>query len=363
MRILHLSSERTWRGGEQQIAYLMQELKEKNIEVFAASRRGSEFSQRMISRGFNVIEFPFSSEIDFVTAIKIKNFVKKNNIDIVHMHTGHGHTLGVLSHFLGHEAKLVLSKRTDYPVKDNFFSKWKFNYKGINKILCVSGKIKEVISKDINDKEKLEVVYSGVDIEKFPKTLTREIKKEFNLPKDSKVVINTSALAEHKDFPTFIKTAKVLTQKHDDLYFVIYGDGPLKEEVKNLIEVEKLEKKVILAGFQKNLETVIGSADLFLITSKDEGLGTSILDAFSAKLPVVATRAGGIPEIVIHEKTGLTSNIGDFENLALQVEELLYLNQPKKEKLILGAQELVAKFSYKETANKTLSIYKKVWRT
>src|SRR5690606_28856874 len=129
---------------------------------------------------------------------------------------------------------------------------------------------------------------------------------------DSKVVINTSALAEHKDFPTFIKTAKALTSKYSDLYFVIYGDGPLKEEIKNLIEAEKLEKKVILAGFQKNLETVIGSADLFLITSKDEGLGTSILDAFSAKLPVVATRAGGIPEIVIHEKTGSTSSIGDF---------------------------------------------------
>src|SRR5690606_14839008 len=229
----------------------------KNIEVFAASRRGSEFSQRMISRGFNVVEFPFSSEVDLVTAFKIKNFVKKNKIDIVHMHTGHGHTLGVLSHFLGHKAKLVLSKRTDYPVKDNFFSKWKFNYQGIKKILCVSNKIKEVIAKDIKEKEKLEVVYSGVDTEKFPKTLTREIKKEFNLPKDSKVVINTSALAEHKDFPTFIKTAKALTSKYSDLYFVIYGDGPLKEEIKNLIEAEKLEKKVILAGFQKNLETVI----------------------------------------------------------------------------------------------------------
>jgi L-malate glycosyltransferase len=358
MKILHLSSERTWRGGEQQIAYLMQQLREKNIATLAAARKDSEFAKRMLAQGFEVIELPFKSELDLFTAWKVRELVKRHKVDIVHMHSGHSHTIGVLSSVLGHSAPLVLSKRTDYPVRDNKFSQWKFNYPGIKRILTVSAKIKDVIKPSLKRPELVEVVYSGIDVSKFPDSPQQNIRELVGLPPMVKVVTNTSAIAEQKDYPTFVAVAKLLTQKYADLYFVICGDGPLKASIETLVKDQGLEERVRFTGFRSDLPSFLGSADLFLITSQDEGLGTSILDAFGTRVPVVGTAAGGMPEIIRHEDTGLMAPIKDAATLAGHVERLLYQDAATRERLVKNARALAEEFSYKRTAEQTVAVYK-----
>ena len=98
---------------------------------------------------------------------------------------------------------------------------------------------------------------------------------------------------------------------------------------------------------------------MFLMTSETEGLGTSILDAFAAKVPVVATAAGGIPEMIIHKKTGMLAPIKDAENLARNVNELL-ANANLRAELIAGAYQHLQSFSKEQTALKTLEIYKEI---
>lgn len=358
MKVLHLSSEKTWRGGEQQIAYLMDELKNTHqVETLAAARAGSEFAHRMKERNHRVIELPFKSELDLYTANQIKKLIKKEKIDIVHMHSGHSHTIGVLSKVLGHDAKLILSKRTDYPVKDNFLSRWKFNHPSIKRILCVSGKIKEVLKKDIQDFQKVEVVYSGIDLSKFNVENPTNIRTILNISSDARVVVNTSAISEQKDIGTFIDVASKVTSLHNNTYFVLCGDGPLREEMEKRVQDLNV-KNFIFMGFRKDLPSFLATSDMFLITSQDEGLGTSILDAFANKLPVVATRAGGIPEIVRHEETGLTSAVKDVESLSAQVERVLFSGESDIQKYVENAYKLAEEFSYKRTAEQTLEVYR-----
>lgn len=359
MRVLHLSSERTWRGGEQQIAYLMGVLKTHGVESIVAVRKDSAFVAKTKS-DYKLIELPFSSELDLYTAWKIRNIVKKEKIDIVHMHSGHGHTLGVLSHKLGHDAALVLSKRTDYPVKDNPLSRWKFNYPGIKKILCVSDKIRQIVSQDLIEPSKAITVYSGIDLKRFPAKPTQDIREIAGLPPDTKVVISTAAISPQKDYGTFMKVAAELKVHHPDLHFVICGEGPSENEIINVATELGLTGRVHFLGFRKDIANFLGSADLFLITSKEEGLGTSILDAFAVGLPVVATAAGGIPEIVRHGQTGLLAPVGDFKMLATHIENLIYISGNIKEELKKNAHQLAEEFSYVRTGEKTYSIYQEI---
>lgn len=359
MKVLHLSSERTWRGGEQQIAYLMQELRKLGVENFAAARTNSEFSLKMKAQNFPVFELPFSSELDLFTAWKIKKIIEREKIDLVHLHSGHSHTLGVLAHVLGGKARLVLSKRTNYPVKNNFLSKWKFNYDSISKILCVSDEITKTMEKSLKKTEKLVTVYSGIDLEKFSKVAQKNIRQLLKLDLNSKIVMNSSAIAEEKDYQTFINVAELLVKKYPNLHFVIFGEGSQKNEMIKLVEEKKITNSVHFVGFRDDLTTLMPSADLFLMTSKNEGLGTSLLDAFVAKVAVVSTDAGGIPEIVKHAKTGLVASVGDVKMLANHVEKLLFLDSSLRDKLVLGAHQLVQDFSYQKTAQKTLEIYRR----
>lgn len=357
MRVLHLSSERTWRGGEQQIAYLMEVLTSQGVECLAAARSGSVFAERTRGR-YPLLELPFASELDLYTAWRIRNYVREQKIEVVHMHSGHGHTLGVLSHRLGHTAKLVLSKRTDYPIKDNALSRWKFDYPAIGRILCVSDKIRQIIAADLKEPSKAMTVYSGIDLRRFPATPTQDVRALAGLPKEARVVISTAAISPQKDYGTFVRVAAELKIHHADLHFVICGEGPSEQEIKAQVAGAGLNERVHFIGFRSDLASFLGSADLFLITSKEEGLGTSILDAFAVGIPVVATAAGGIPEIVRHSETGLLAPVGDVRMLATHVENLTYAHGTLRETLLKNARTLAEEFSYRRTGEKTLEVYR-----
>lgn len=361
MRVLHLSSERTWRGGEQQISYLMGVLKTHGVESLVAARKDSVFVSKIKSQ-HRLVELPFASELDLYTAWKIRQLVIAEKIDIVHMHSGHGHTLGVLSHRLGHTAALVLSKRTDYPIKDNALSRWKFNYPGIKRILCVSDKIRQIISRDLADPAKAQTVYSGVDLKRFPATPGANVRELAGLPMNAKVVISTAAISPQKDYETFMRVAAELKPHHPDLHFVICGEGPSEKEIKKLAASLGLSGRVHFLGFRSDVATFLGSADAFLITSKEEGLGTSILDAFAVGLPVIGTAAGGIPEIIRHGDTGLLAPVGDHKMLATHVENMVYVDGELKERLKANARQLAHEFSYVRTGEKTLAVYREILR-
>ena len=154
MKVLHLSSERSWRGGEQQIAYLIDELSKNGVENFVGCRKKSEFEKYCKKNQIAHISLPFSNEFDVFSAWEIRNFCKEFNVDIVHMHSGHSHAIGVWSSLLGNPAKLVLSRRVDFPIKNNFFSKFKYNYSKISKVICVSEAIKKITQKGLNKPDK-----------------------------------------------------------------------------------------------------------------------------------------------------------------------------------------------------------------
>ncbi|MEQ9289023.1 MAG: glycosyltransferase family 4 protein [Cyclobacteriaceae bacterium] len=357
MKVLHLSSEKSWRGGEQQIAYLIEELLDLGAECHIISKKGSVFSRLCVENNWSFEEAGFNNSFDLPTAIHILRYCKKHQIDIVHIHGSRSHTPAVLAATLGSKSGLVLSRRVDFPLKRNFLSKWKYNHPSIKRVLCVSDKIREIVQETIKNRSICQTVYDGIDISKFGDRVKGNfLSSTYSLDKGTWLVGNTSALADHKDYYTFINTAREIVKEDIPTMFFIIGTGPMEAELKGYVEELGLQNKIVFTGFIDNISEVLPELDVFLMTSKTEGLGTSILDAMAAKVPVVATEGGGIPEIVKDRKTGLTSKVGDYHSLARQVIRVLK-DEGLRNTLTTESSKFVEKFDKKIMAAKTLEVY------
>lgn len=357
-KVLHIVTALSWRGGEQQVAYLIEELVDE-VESFVLCSKGSKMEAHAMTQNIPHYSCKKSGGIDLLYARTIKKICLKQDIDIVHLHDAHAHSFSILSADLfGNKTPLVLSRRVDFPIKSKWSSKYKYNHKLIKRILCVSNTIKEITALGIKDQSKLFTVYSGIDTKKFS-TRTHRLRNELQLEENDFLVGNTSALADHKDYFTFLDTAKSLIEKDSNFKFAIIGDGPMKTEIVDYSKKLKLEQSVYFLGFRNDVPKILADLDLFFISSKTEGLGTSILDAFAAKVPVVATAAGGIPELVFDGATGLLRPI---KSPALLAEAILSLklNDIEREKLISNAHEQVKKFDKSATARETFTHYQQI---
>lgn len=358
-RILHLSSEKSWRGGEQQIAYLIQELDQQGIENVVVCRSHSAFEAYCRRNSWKFYSLPFNGSIDLTTILGIKNICKKEEIDLIHIHSAKSHSLAVMSHLFGNKIPLILSRRVDFPVRNNFLTQWKYNYPAIRQIICVSKAIEQIVKSSIRQPERCTTIHSGIDITRFKKP-TGYLRKTYQVPDEVILIGNTSALAAHKDYFTFINTVDTFCQYNIPSRFFIIGDGPEKQIIQNYITEKGLQQHIIMTGFLDSIPEVLPELDIFLITSEAEGLGTSVLDAFACKVPVVATNAGGIPEMVIHEKTGLLAEVKDAPQLARYLSKLIK-DPPLKQTLIENAyQHLLNNFTKEKMAIKTLKIYQEM---
>ncbi len=361
MTVLHVSTAKSWRGGEQQLAYLTTALNEFGVDQVVLCPVESPLSERMLDASIKVTTFKSRGVLDFNLARTIKTLCTSKSFDIIHCHDSHAHSATVLSayHF-GNRTPVVVSRRVDFPVSGNILSKWKYNHPCIHRMICVSEAIRSISAPAIKDTSKLTVVHSGIDLSKYQKqTGYRKLKEELSLNDSNKIVGNLSALADHKDYPTFLRTASEVIKSDPSVHFIIAGTGPEEKRIKKIIRDLKIEDHVHLLGFRDDVVEVMQSLDVFLITSVTEGLGTIVLEAFAAGVPVVATRAGGIPEMVEDEVTGLLTQPGDADSLAKATLRLLQ-DPALSQQLALNASNRVKDFSFQETARRTLAIYQEV---
>lgn len=359
-KILHISTPKSWRGGEQQLAYLYEELVEKGIEQYILCRKGGEMAIRGKAKGWNIIECSKQTAIDPLFARKVKSVCKQNNIDIIHTHDSHAHSFAVMSATLfGNKTPIVVSRRVDFAISKSSFKK--YNHKNVKRILCVSNAIKALTAPDIKNKSVLKTVHSGIDLSRFPndKKDCNKLRTKYGIPKEVAIVGNVAAIAPHKDYYTFLNTVEELVKRGVVAQFLIIGSGPLEEEVKAYCKEKDLNGNVIFTGFRSDIPEILPELDIFLITSETEGLGTSVIDAFACNVPVVATKAGGIPELVKHDKSGLLAEVKDFKELANQVERIL---KGKVDLLALkkGQNEIIKDFTKSTTAEKTLNEYRAI---
>lgn len=358
LNILHLSTPQSWRGGEQQCAYLMEECQKENLNQVLFTNENSLLGIWAKDRKITTIETPIKSLKIFKVARLLVENCKRNNINLIHCHDSKGLTIASLATKMGYKGKIIASRRVDFHIGKGALTKWKYTNPQVAQILCVSEAIADILRSDLPDSKNISVIHSGIDYHKFNFNATG-FKNAIGLAEDDFLIANTSALAPHKDYFTWLDTVKQVLSIHPEIKFAIIGTGPQEEEIKAYCHKLDLGDQVIFTGFRKDITEILPQIDLFFISSETEGLGTSIIDAFAAKVPVVATAAGGIPELVKNGQTGLIAPVKDVDGLTANIIEL-FAKENLRNQLSDQAYSYGQQFDKSVTAQKTIAIYRSV---
>lgn len=357
--VVHVSSPRTWRGGEQQLVYLAEGLRARGVDQRVVCPPDAALARVCRERGLPLATAPRRLSVDPWFARAVARVAKEAGAAVVHAHDPHAHTASALAASLfGLRAPVVVHRRVDFPIGRGRFSRWKYDHPRVRRIVCVSRAIAGIVRPDVRDPAaRLQVVHDGVDAARFAGARADgRLRRELGIPAGVPIVGNVAALAGHKDHFTFVDTAERLLAAGISARFVAIGEGPLRDALASYIRARRLEGAVTLAGFRPDVPIILPELDLFLFTSKEEGLGSSILDAYLCGVPVVATRAGGVPEIVEDGVTGLLAPIRDPGSLAGAVRRVLG-DPVLRARLVAGGARRARELSVDAMATATVGVY------
>lgn len=256
MRLLQITASTVWRGHEQKIIYLYEAFEEKKYfeEQYIVCPFNTPVHEVAEEKNMKVIGFDYKGEYDFRFAKELAKIVREKQIDVVFIHSSKAHTLAVLSHLLfGLNAPLVLCRTLIRRVDSNFFRKWKYNYKGIKKIICVSNPVVDVLKYAVKDHSKMCVVGSVTDIHKFNKTVkTGMLHREFNIPQHYKIIGNIAEFTGFKDHRTWINTVEILVKERKlQAAFILVGQGELEGEIRQLARERDWKSTLFLQDSEK----------------------------------------------------------------------------------------------------------------
>jgi L-malate glycosyltransferase len=325
---LHIDTARTWRGGQNQVLLTVNGLRAIGERAALVAHPDGELRRRA-AEGLDLIPLAPRTEMDLSAAWRLSRLVKRLAPDVIHAHDPHGVAMAALSLSLskgaakqaGRTPALVASRRVDFHLKGNSFSQWK--HRQVDCFIAASDTIRRMLVADGVPEERTVTVHEGIDVDHVLAAPPVNVHEAFFLPHGAPVVGNVAALVPHKGQRYLIDAAHLVVQDLPDARFVILGEGELREHLEKQVHAHHLEKHVLLPGFRTDVLGCIKGFDLFVMSSVTEGLGTSLLDAMAASRPIVATTAGGIPEIVEDGVNGLLVPPRDARALAAAIVRAL----------------------------------------
>ena len=200
-------------------------------------------------------------------------------------------------------------------------------------------------------------MHEGVDLQHVADAPPVSIHETFWLPHGAPVVLNVAALVPHKGQRHLIDAFAGVVRAVPDARLVILGQGELLESLEKQVHQLGLEKHVLLPGFRTDVLSLMKTADIFVMSSVMEGLGTSLLDAMACARPIVATDTGGIPEVVVHEETGLLVPPKDPDALSDALVALLEDEERARRYGAAGYERVHHRFSVEHMVADTVAVY------
>jgi glycosyltransferase involved in cell wall biosynthesis len=334
--LFHVDGETGLRGGERQLLYLAAALRARGRRGVVYARRGGELAAESARQGFETRFLPFLGEWDPVSALRLGLAARREGA-VIHAHTGHAAGLAALASAWG--APWVAHRRVDFPVGA---LSARFKYARADRTVAVSAAIASILrAAGIPDSRvavisdglpatDAECAWTGVDEERFrpppperKAELRRALAAEFGLDPTVPWIGNLAALVPHKDHDTLIAAALIVLLQRPQARFLIAGRGPEEARLSASIARMGLSGKVLLVGHRSDPIPLLKALDVYAQSSWGEGMGSVLIEAAACGVPIAATSAGGIPEVVSGDETGLLVLPRRPEALAAAILRLL----------------------------------------
>jgi len=365
-------------GASPQVVFITQYLNKDLFEAKLIVGQKNIYEGDMLyyakERGVSPIIIPYlhnEFKLDVVNDVKaiydIYRIIKKEKPYIVHTHTAKAGFLGriaarlagvpiIIHTFHGHLFHSYFNR-----IKTNILI-WGERILGLitNKIITVSKSLrKELIEYKIAPRDKIISISLGLELEEFIKNENNKgvLKKELGLSDDNLIVGIVGRLAPIKGHKYFIEAASIVKKSIKNVKFLIVGDGELREELIDQAKRCQLLDNMLFLGWRNDLAIIYSDMDVVVLSSLNEGLSVSIIEALSSAKPVVATAVGGVPELIVDGETGFLVEPRDGKALA---EKILWLLKNREEAKKMGrrGRELVyPKYDCHKMVNNMENLY------
>jgi L-malate glycosyltransferase len=327
MYSIHLSTAKSWRGGENQVFLLTRGLQAKGHKVLVVAPKGAPLLERCAAAGIPARGIGIRGEIDALATIRLIGILRKERPDILHLHDGHAVMHGQLAGraVSRRKLKIVAHRRTVFKLK----GRWKYTGR-MDRIVAISSAVKDELLAAGVPEPLVRVVYSGMD---FPPRLpsdapeVRTFLASQNIPPGAFVIAHAAALSSEKRQQDLVQAVALANEKLKEqglptVHLCIAGSGDKEDFLRAEVSRQKQNETVHIAGFLSDLRPLWAASAMVMFASEAEGLCTALVEAQGSGLPAVVTRAGGMTEVVADGKTGMLVKIGDTAAMADAISKL-----------------------------------------
>lgn len=359
VKVLHVEAGRHLYGGALQVMFLMRGLQERGIENVLACPRGSGIAEAGHPFG-KVVPMAMRGDGDLGIVSRLKGLIASERPDIVHLHSRRGIDVWGAIAARSSGVPVVLSRRVD-----NREPPWlaRLKYRLYHRVITISRGIADVLVKEGVKPDRIVCVPSAVDTSQYH-PLRRDLawfREEFSLPADAFTIGMAAQFIPRKGHQTLLAAVPAVVARHPNARVLLFGQGPLKEALERQIKNSPLlSRHVVIAGFRKDLDRVLPNLEVLAHPASMEGLGVALLQAAACEVPIVAGRAGGIPEIVHPGINGELIEPGDEKALGQHLADLL-ADELKRRRYGRAGRVLVERqYSVSAMVDGNLQVYREV---
>jgi glycosyltransferase involved in cell wall biosynthesis len=357
-KILHVESGTKLLGGAQQVLHLITGLDRHNIENVLICSENSALVPRLAGVVRRVCEIPMRGDLDVRMAWQIARIAKEEEPDLIHLHSRRG-----INWYGGLAARwggwpVVYTRRND-DRENPWVARPK--YALFDRVVAISTGVEHMLRGAGVPAEKLRLVHSAIDPAPFAAPADRAlVRRELGVGEGDLVVGMVAQFIKRKGHAVLLDALERLRDQFPHLRVLLFGDGPLQGDVARKLAAKGLSRIVRLLGFRDDIPRILPVLDLVVHPAYREGLGVALIQAAAAGVPIVACRAGGIPDIVRHEENGLLVEPGNVAGLAAAIQQLL-ADEPLRRRLGDAGRDLVARqFTYDRMVAGNLAVYREL---
>ncbi|MFH0764087.1 MAG: glycosyltransferase [Candidatus Omnitrophota bacterium] len=371
-KILHLISSNGLFGAEKVLLDIVKAGKEGGDDSVIGAIRNShnphiEVMREAYKMGFKTAVFDSDGRVDFGAVLSVRRYIRKESVDIIHSHNYKSDIISFLSSrftktkwiatnhvWHGTERKLRLYERLDA-----------FILRFADKVIAVSDEIRNDLVKKGISSGRAEVIYNGIctsAVRSLQPSAREDVKKEFGIGAKDLVITNIGRLSPEKGHKILIEAAKKIIEEKNFVKFLMVGNGPLIDSLRSMVHGQQLDDKVIFTGLRSDIDCILSISDIYVNSSYIEGLPVTVLEAMRARVPVIASKVGALPQIISHEVSGLLVDPGNAEQLKEAIIRLIDSAQARKILAERAYLDVRRYFSLEEMGNNYAEAYQEVLR-
>lgn len=351
MRVLHTEWSDGWGGQEHRVLGEMRGLAGRGHTITLVTRPQCRIRTEAEKVGIPVALLPLRRASDLASIVALRRLLRERSIEVVHTHSGVDTWIASVAAKWAGTPVLLRTRHLNLPLQRNWLNF--VHYLPDRIITCGDAMRTQLIETAGFPAGQLISIATGIDFDEFRPGNPREsVRAALGIAAADFIVLMVGIIRRVKRHEVALRAFQRLLPELSHARLVLAGDGPIRPEIERLAAELNVAGRVQFLGFRNDVADLMGASDLLLLTSQSEGVPQAVTQALGLGLPVVATRVGGVPELIQHERTGLLIPPEDPEAAAVAILRCAHEPETARRLGVAGREHALAHFSLKAMLDK-----------